>query len=190
MLKMKILNTKPMKKTLFFLLFFSALSFAQVKTVSLNPSFINNGIITFNTKDEEDGTWTRITSDGKILFMYSDDIDSRDNILTRRLTNGTIDTTFGNNGYIYTKDLFTNNDDPVILVDKNENIYLAATQRDSSTSFYSKIIKFNYNGTIDTSFGNNGEIILDKIDIGGNDYFNTNFELENGNLLFITRSAL
>lgn len=182
---MKILNTKPMKKTLFFLLFFSALSFAQVKTVSLNPSFINNGIITFNTKDEEDGTWTRITSDGKILFMYSDDIDSRDNILTRRLTNGTIDTTFGNNGYIYTKDLFTNNDDPVILLDKNENIYLAATQRDSSTSFYSKIIKFNYNGTIDTSFGNNGEIILDKIDIGGNDYFNTNFELENGNLLFI-----
>ena len=174
-----------MKKNLLFLLFLSVLSFAQVKTVSLNPSFINNGVLTLNTKDEEDGTWTKITSENKILFMYPDDVNSRDNILTRRLTNGTIDTTFGNNGYIYTKDLFTNNNDPVILVDKNENIYLAAMQQDSSSSFYSKIIKFNSNGIIDISFGNNGEKILDKIDVKGNDYFNTNFELENGNLLFI-----
>ena len=189
MLKMKILNTKPMKKNLFFLLFFSVLSFAQVKMVSLNPSFINNGVITFNEKDGDDVTWTEITSDNKILFMYPDNVDSQDYIFTRRLANGTIDTTFGNNGYIYTKDLFTNNSDPAILVDKNENIYLAVAQFNTSDSsiYNSKIVKFNSNGIIDTSFGNNGEVILDQIQVQSLFFRNTT-ELGNGNLLFTTKN--
>ena len=134
-----------MKKNLLFLLFLSVLSFAQVKTVSLNPSFINNGVLTLNTKDEDKGAWTRITSDNKILFMYPDDVNANDKILTRRLANGTIDTSFGNNGYIYTKDLFIKHNEVVILYDKAENIYLATTIIDSSNSntFYLKVVKFS-----------------------------------------------
>jgi hypothetical protein len=176
-----------MKKNLLFLLFLSVLSFAQVKTVSLNSSFINNGVLTLNTKDEDKGAWTRITSDNKILFMYPDDVNANDKILTRRLANGTIDTSFGNNGYIYTKDLFIKHNEVVILYDKAENIYLATTIIDSSNSntFYLKVVKFSSNGIKDNSFGNNGEFTLNNIDIENDDtiYVKT-ASLENGNLLF------
>lgn len=179
-----------MKKNTIFFVLLSALSYAQVKTVSLNPSFINNGIFTSNTKDEDDGTWTRITSDNKILFMYADDIENQENILTRRLANGTIDTSFGNNGYIYTKNLFTNNNDPSILLDKNGNIFLASKQYSADYSTYnSKIVKFNPNGILDTTFGNNGEVILNQIDIQSIVYTNT-AELGNDNLIFVINNNL
>lgn len=179
-----------MKKNTIFFVLLSALSYAQVKTVSLNPSFINNGVFTATTKDEDDGTWTRITSDNKILFMYADDIENQENILTRRLANGTIDTSFGNNGYIYTKNLFTNNNDPSILLDKNGNIFLASRQYSADYSTYnSKIVKFNPNGILDTTFGNNGEVLLTQIDIQSIIYTNT-AELGNDNLIFVINNHL
>lgn len=186
----KTIKTHKMKKNTIFFVLLSALSYSQVKTVSLNPLFINNGVFTTTSKDEDDGTWTKITSDNKILFMYPDDIENQENILTRRLANGSIDTSFGNSGYIHTKNLFTNNNDPSVLLDKNGNIFLASKQYSADFSSHnSKIVKFNPNGILDTTFGNNGEVTLNNIDIQSVVYNNT-AELGNDNLIFVINNNL
>ncbi|MEN9323632.1 MAG: hypothetical protein RL699_1412 [Bacteroidota bacterium] len=80
-----------------------------------------------------------------------------DNRLVRYNSNGTIDSTFGLNGFVensfpnfYFGGLFVLDGDKIILVGND------------STLFYTSLFRLTADGQVDTSFGNNGLLLLDN----------------------------
>ena len=131
----------------------------------IDTNFGNNGFANmrfdyYDTLSDEFPSEITIQSSGKIIVSgflntSSGAIDSVIGI-TRFNTNGTLDTTFGNNGKVianvgnstYSRQLLTFNDDKFIV---NARSYINNIITTTS-------IKYNSNGTLDTNFGTNGII--------------------------------
>ena len=106
-----------------------------------------------------------IQSDNKIIVpgQYYDGYHNN-YCITRLNPNGTIDTSFGNNGMMianvtpyrfdFGASLAIQNDDKIIIVGTSYNI---------GDDLHAVISRFNSDGSIDTSFGNNGTIIAQLI---------------------------
>ena len=171
--------------TLLFLI--PVLFYSQYDKVQLDNNFANNGIYTTNTSESNEVANSKILPDGKILFFRSDNVaGGNGETLSRYLPNGTIDTTFGNNGYVYTKNFTAPTPanstyfDSSILFSNDGSIYISNYKFQTLTS---QIVKLNSNGTINTSFGTNGKLTLTNTYVLG--YSGRNqIELSNGNLLF------
>lgn len=171
--------------TLLFLI--PVLLYSQYDKVQLDNNFANNGIYTAATSESDEVGASKILPDGKILFFRSDNVTGGNGeTLSRHLPNGTIDTTFGNNGYVYTKNFTaptpanTTYFDSSILFANDGSIYISNYKFQTLTS---QIVKLNANGTINTSFGTNGKLTLTNTYVVN--YSGRNqIELSNGNLLF------
>lgn len=176
-----------MTKLYSILLFIPVLFYSQYNKVQLDNSFVNNGIYTTTTSESNEVAVSKILPDGKILFFRSDNVaGGNGEILSRHLPNGTVDTTFGNNGYVYTKNFTAPTPsnstyvDSTILFANDGSIYISNNQFQTLTS---QIVKLNANGTINTNFGTNGKLTLSNT-ILVNYSGRNQVELSNGNLLF------
>ncbi len=131
----------------------------------IDTNFGNNGFAKmrfdyYDTLSNEFPSEITIQSSGKIIvsgFLNTSSTPYNNVIgITRFNTSGTLDTTFGNNGKVianfginnYSDQLLTFNDDKFIV---NARSYFNNIVTTTS-------IKYNSNGTLDTSFGTNGII--------------------------------
>lgn len=121
---------------------------------SLDTSFNSGGKIFIS--EMENIVKITLQNDGKIVVGGSYDFDV---VLKRFNTNGTIDTTFGTNGSIINTSTGASRSlqDFVIQADGK---FLVLSDFYSGSQDY-RVLRYNSNGTPDTSFGNNGSITTD-----------------------------
>ena len=129
---------------------------------SLDTSFGTNGIVTENVGSQDIGSYpiVKIDADGKILFggtrSYAQNLPNQsDFVLFRYETNGARDVSFGEGGMVTTnigeQDIMGD-----IVVLANKRIVVAGgTNNDFA------LIRYNSNGTLDDTFGNNGQVTTD-----------------------------
>lgn len=104
-----------------------------------------------------------IQNDEKIIAVgatYNYNNETEDFMVIRYNRDGTHDNSFGVNG-IVTTDLLNTDDDANSVVIQDDGKILVAGRRDSvGISYGFVVVRYNDNGTIDSSFGNNGLITM------------------------------
>lgn len=173
-----------MKKIYSLFIFAPILFYSQNKKIEIDPTFAVNGIYTEVTAKDNDDAISKVLPDGKILFYRSDNavMGQSGEIISRFLSNGQIDVTFGNNGSVRTSDIFQSTNSTYILFANDGSIYLSIYLPDNNNSL---IAKLTPNGLIDTGFATNGKLTIPGAVIQGNDYYSENkSQLSNGNILF------
>ncbi len=143
---------------------------------SLDTTFGSNGIVTTNINNEDFGASLSIQSDGKILLAGTSNVTNStgDFAVVRYNTNGSLDTTFGSNGIVTTN--INNADNGArIALQSDGKILVAGTSNftlDENTSSFKSgdfaVVRFNTNGSLDTTFGSNGIVTtnITNVDIG------------------------
>lgn len=158
--------------------------------VRLNPdgsydsSFGNNGIAVLDNGQSEVSIAMTLLSDGRIIL--AGDVNDRFAMAMLK-SNGTIDTTFGNNGWVVTNfdegGIAYAND---VAVQNDGKIVLGGMLMVDSPFFRYAAIRYLPNGTLDTSFANNGKFLYA---FGGNNDFGINIGFQNdGKLIFAGHS--
>jgi uncharacterized delta-60 repeat protein len=143
----------------------------------IDPTFGTNGITYINY-----GTWDyfkklSLQTDGKILltgYLASGTTSENDYSITRLLSNGQVDTTFGvsgktvtdfNGGFDEPSKILTQADGKILVFGST---YIAGTDYDNLDSMGMPLgernfalARYNLNGTLDTSFGQSGKFVYD-----------------------------
>tara|TARA_R110002049_G_scaffold44842_1_gene131323 strand:+ start:2197 stop:3771 length:1575 start_codon:yes stop_codon:yes gene_type:complete len=122
----------------------------------LDATFGNNGI-----QDIIGGWNIALQSNGKII-VQSQFFDGSDNLynFSRYNEDGALDTSFGNNGTIITDitnyrfDLCSS-----IIIQENDKIIAVGFSYDVGDDYHPVITRFDENGFLDNTFGNNGTVI-------------------------------
>ena len=102
-----------------------------------------------------------MTSTGQIVALSSSDyggsVTPGQFVLARYNTNGSLDTTFGQGGYVITTVPDGGPDDGILLQQPNGDLIVAYADYGSNDGGgVWDLYRFNANGTLDTSFGNQG----------------------------------
>jgi uncharacterized delta-60 repeat protein len=159
---MKAKNRKT-KATYFILfcltgIFYLITSNAQAQAGSLDLSFDGDGIVTTSTLAgvNDYGHSTVIQDDGKILIAgYSaSNISLSVFTLMRYNENGSLDATFGNDGIVTTPIGTSAKGSSIAL--QNDGKIVVAGNSISDSLFVFTIIRYNSNGSLDTSFDTDG----------------------------------
>ena len=141
-----------MRKIIFLLCILSVCEMSKGQSGTLDPSFGSGGFVLTpaNIAPFPGGTSRRafVNPDGTILIV----LQSGKGIITRRLSNGSIDASYHNNGYSDVVSLTLGS--AAIQTDGKIVLAGAATQ----TSGF-MVARYNTDGTLDASFGNNGVTI-------------------------------
>src|SRR5882724_11768136 len=143
-----------MKKliTLFHALYACLLVSAQIGT--LDPSFGTNGyILTQPTSRGPATSFAKqcfLRSDGKLDLVLSN-LKAQ---ISRRLPNGEIDTTYAHHGFSDAASMIPS----CAALQTDGKIVVAGTTNGSN---HFMLVRYNTDGTIDPSFGNNGAVITD-----------------------------
>jgi uncharacterized delta-60 repeat protein len=137
------------------------LSFGQ--TGKLDSSFGVNGIVQTNLLETDNNVSNTvlIQNNGKIVICGNNEPALSEGILLRYNTNGSLDSSFGHNGIIQSPDYDFKKaalqPDGKIIVDLDSINYAPGG------AFTQELTRFNTNGSLDSSFGNNGILVLDTI---------------------------
>ncbi len=135
---------------------------------SLDTGFGTNGMVTYNSGNDDYGRTVAIQSDGKIVVAGSTDNGANDDVLVLRYNSGgSLDTAFGTNGVV-TYD--SGNDDygRATAIQSNGKIIVAGeTDPGLWTPINLLVLRHNANGSLDTGFGTNGVVTYDS---GDDDY--------------------
>jgi len=155
--------------------------FAMVRLLqggSLDESFGQSGYVLTDFGDSDYASEVIVQTDGKILvagfsYMFPEGypVDFPAMLLARYNTNGTLDTTFGSNGYTFHNSGIRNEHGKAIALTPEGQIlmtgdvYVGAKTSSNNLStngdYDIGIIRFNTDGSLDESFGNNGLITID-----------------------------
>lgn len=125
---------------------------------TLDSSFGNNAVAVFNRPDYQNEYYSTILNqnDGKILVGGAFYINSTYQYAVHRfLPNGSIDTDFGNNGELI---IFPNSRQGNLKL-LQDGSFLAGGRITDNGIFHVALKKYLPNGTLDTSFGNNGVVL-------------------------------
>ncbi len=136
---------------------------------SLDTSFANNGKFVLALSQFDDTAFkVKILQNGKILlagYSITPDLTSSKLTIIRLNSNGLLDTTFGNNGIAK-----VNADSPgsfpsinsflELEVNSDGKIIVGGTVRQGNDLVKVGVFRFNRNGSVDTTFGNNGEAFI------------------------------
>jgi uncharacterized delta-60 repeat protein len=146
---------------------------------SLDTTFGSNGKVTtdFNYSDERLSAM-QVLNDGSILVIgsYSNDYFS----FAKYNSNGSLDTAFGINGKVIS--YFNTFSLGVMQVLNDGSILVAGSAYNPNGSYVDfGLAKYNSNGSLDTAFGTNGEVITDFN--GKDDYANAIQVLNDGSFL-------
>lgn len=149
-----------MKRKLLYLLFF--VSFFQIvasQNVSLDTSFGVDGKVVNSSITSDQAI--QLQSDGKIVCCYVSSFSLSGNVhLTRFNIDGSIDNTFGNNGYVDSNLIFEGNTINMMKIQSDDKIIITGFTSSNGTGnasyFNFQTLRLNSNGIIDSSFGVNG----------------------------------
>lgn len=127
---------------------------------TLDTTFDTDGIAMPNVNNESQFLGGILQPDGKIIaigkwgayLLLPNDI-----LIVRLNTDGSLDTTFNGTGYI-TRSFGSNNDTGVgVVLQPDGKIVVSAASTPDSSSWYTVLLRYNANGTPDTSFGTEGD---------------------------------
>jgi uncharacterized delta-60 repeat protein len=160
---------------------------------SFDASFGNNGKITTNLPNNraDFGRALALQPDGKILVIgYSNRPTSGDDFLILRYnSNGSLDTTFDGDG-IVTADILTNREDraAAVTLQVDGKIVVAGYTSDPSFKNNFAIVRYNANGSLDSSFNGTGKVTID-LNLNSDDLANAIALQGDGKILVAGRSA-
>ncbi|QNK77968.1 T9SS type A sorting domain-containing protein [Winogradskyella sp. PAMC22761] len=150
---------------------------------SLDTSFNNTGIIfsSFEDGKKDRGQSISIQPDGKIVITGTseDDLGYKNIALSRYNNNGSIDSSFGTNGTTFTN--YSDDDYSYSsLIQSDGKIVIGGFSYNDSTSQRDFIlVRYNSDGNIDNTFGNNG-ITTTDLNNNSSDYgFSLAFQSDN-----------
>lgn len=141
-----------MKKLLFFLVvFYGTQSFSQIN-ITKDPAFGNNGIFTADFSNSQTilNTNVIVLPDNSILYLIN---STEKNYILKLTPNGALDSSFANNGKL---EFQQNNFMNAML--QGDKIIVCFGPKPSGDDPYegSKIIRYDHNGILDITFGQNG----------------------------------
>ena len=146
-----------MKKLYFFLIALCGIqAFSQI-TITRDNTFGNNGNFTtsFGAAQQILHSNTIILADHSILQVVN---LADNNYILKLKPDGTLDANFADNGKL---ELAVNNIMNAVLQNDKIIVYFGPKSMDHSDYTDSKIVRYNSNGTLDTTFGTNG--VLNEI---------------------------
>ena len=123
-----------------------------------------------------------LTSDHKVLAVGSASANSGQGVaLARYNTNGTLDTAFGSGGKVITQlSAKTTDGGGAVILDPSGRIivgghsYQTSSQRGYSSYTYANVLmRYNANGSLDTTFGNKGKVVGTYSGPGTYDFWGT-----------------
>ncbi len=129
---------------------------------ALDKSFGNSGVVTTDFDGKDDFISSLFTqSDGKILAVGSSGNTSGYNIaMARYHSNGSLDSSFGMDGKLTHAFEGTSDFGESVTLQSDGKILVAGeTLVNSSGSYDFALLRFNQDGSLDTSFGNNGVVV-------------------------------
>lgn len=145
----------------------------NAQTINLDPTFGNGGIISFPLIGEADDLQISLSSDNKI-FAYGKDISSSGSTSINKIyklnLDGTLDTNFGTGGILTLPDYVS---DFKIIPQGNTKTLITFQKTSNNPSSETSILRYNLNGILDPTFGNNGEFKIPYNGLNGFRYNNT-----------------
>ncbi|MEZ4958539.1 MAG: delta-60 repeat domain-containing protein [Saprospiraceae bacterium] len=143
-------------KNLITLLSLFCLTAGWAQPGQLDPTFGNGGIVTTTLDQALESRTIVLQPDGKVVVAGWYKISSRKLLLIRYNTDGSIDTGFGDNGKFISD--FVVYDAVNIALLPNGKLVATGNLNGNFDTFFAR---FNSNGTLDSSFGTGGVIMLD-----------------------------
>ena len=128
---------------------------------TLDTTFGDNGYFSFLIGQETYGVESAITADGKIIVAgieYVQDYTA-DFMVLRLNTDGTLDTTFGTDGYTLVDIGGVDQITQALAVQPDGKILISGTSKDTETPNYNNaptILRLNADGSLDETYGQNG----------------------------------
>lgn len=130
---------------------------------SLDTSFDSDGVVVTDFGMSSDlARDVEIQSDGKIVVVgYTEASANRNIAMARYNTDGSLDATFDGDGLLVS-DLGTVRDDAyAVAIQDDGKLVVAGQARQGLTDLDFAIIRYNADGTLDTTFGSGGKTFVD-----------------------------
>jgi uncharacterized delta-60 repeat protein len=128
---------------------------------SPDNTFNSNGKAVLSTLGFDFAKTVRLQSDGKIVIggtkLNSIEVEDNDFVVARLNANGSIDNSFGTNGF-YTKSIGVNDFFGDLQIADNGDLLISGNSGDSESSSLS-LIRLNSSGTENLQFGNQGIVL-------------------------------
>ncbi len=143
----------------------------------LDPAFGNGGKVLLRpigTNNRDVSRGLVIQSDGKLVLAgYSTDAGIRKYSAVRLLSDGSLDVTFGTGGTVLVTPIGNGGNDLCfsLALQPDGKLVLAGFSLNGIQNFYS-VVRLLPDGTLDTSFGIGGKVLLTGIGNAGNDRVN------------------
>jgi len=136
---------------------------------SLDSTFGTNGItITDYGPNALNIDAGALQADGRIVvagLTAANNVTRADFFLARYNSDGTIDSTFGDLGRVITdfSDIFPGGAEVImsLAVQSDGKIIAGGVAEDATTDGFFAIVRYNYDGTLDQTFGSNGKVFTD-----------------------------
>lgn len=123
----------------------------------LDTAFGVNGKVTTAFQSQNWCLSSALQTDGKIVAAGQ---SSTGFCIARYTTNGSIDSTFGTNGYtVLASSGGSSSISSICILTDGSILALGSAQVPSTSNFELKLVKFTANGFLDTSFGNSGVVL-------------------------------
>ena len=138
---------------------------------SLDTTLRNSGIVVYNNAAGGNGLdigyAIKIDKSNNIIVAGSSfNGNNKDFAIWHFKDNGLIDNSFGNSGIVILDHLASTSSDDIaydLVLDKNENIFVVGSSKKLNSNIEIAIVKLKKDGTLDSTFGNNGKVILGNI---------------------------
>ncbi len=123
---------------------------------SLDPTFAGDGIRSLNAGDQVGATDVAIQSDGRIVLLGASDF-----FMTRLNSDGSTDTTFGNDGTVLTDFGGTFDDAAALAIQPDGKVVAVGGTGDDLAAFDFAVARYNSDGSLDTGFSGDGRQTTD-----------------------------
>ena len=168
---MQITNSKPYRfaarcrelgAATIVLTFFASVQMAHAADGDLDPTFgIGGMVLTDINRSTDIGNAVAVQADGKLVVVGTsytrNDFSAEDFVVTRYNPNGTLDTTFGRGGKVRTDFPGLAAAPSSVVIQPDGKIVVAGGAFPLFTFAGNfKVVRYNANGTLDTSFGDGG----------------------------------
>ena len=128
---------------------------------ALDSIFSGDGKVVTNVGDTSSASEIAIQSDGKIVVAGSSQLGDSRILLIRYNSNGSLDTTFSGDG-IATIDVSEGEDRAsAVAIQSDGKIVAAGLTEAPNGTFNIILLRFNSNGTLDTTFSGDGIVVTD-----------------------------
>ncbi len=152
-------------KSLFTLCAIAFTTFAMAQPAgSLDPTFGVGGRVTTSILNGDDKAYgVAIQTDGKIVVSgtSTSNITGKDFVVVRYNSDGSLDETFGVAGKVTTDVQIGSDDIAYSLALQGDGKIILAGSSDNGSNKNAALMRYNTDGTIDISFGNNGKVLTD-----------------------------